>query len=292
MQAQDNLLPDPNGHGIAKADVIIEAIFENLEAKQNLFTEIEKQARSSAILASNTSSILLQDIAQVMQQPERLIGLHFFNPVAKMPLLEIIYTPEITSKEVLAQAQAFASHINKLPLPVVSSPGFLVNRILVPYLLEAVILHQENIPAEVIDKAATDFGMPMGPLQLADTVGLDICLHVGEILAETVGGKVPDSLANDVKNGLLGKKSGKGFYSWKKGKPVKNNKPDWEGDAQKIQDRLINKLLNEAQQCLDEGLIEDADLLDAGTIFGTGFAPFRGGPMHYIASSNPIKERA
>ena len=281
MQAQDNLLPDPNGHGIAKADVIIEAIFENLEAKQTLFAEVEKQARSHALLASNTSSIPLQDIAQAMQQPERLVGLHFFNPVAKMPLLEIIYTAKITSKEVLTQAQAFATHINKLPLPVVSSPGFLVNRILVPYLLEAVMLYQENIPAEVIDKAATDFGMPMGPLELADTVGLDICLHVGEILAKTVGKSVPDSLANDVKKGLLGKKSGKGFYQWKKGKPVKNNKPDWQGDVQPIQDRLINKLLDEAQQCLDEGLVEDADLLDAGTIFGTGFAPFRGGPMHY-----------
>jgi 3-hydroxyacyl-CoA dehydrogenase/enoyl-CoA hydratase/3-hydroxybutyryl-CoA epimerase len=284
MQAQDNILPDSDGHGIAKADVIIEAIFENLEAKQTLFKAIEKKAKSNAILASNTSSIMLQEIAQVMQQPERLVGLHFFNPVAKMPLLEIIYTAEITDKEVLIHAQAFATHINKLPLPVLSSSGFLVNRILVPYLLEAVILHQEKIPAEIIDKAATDFGMPMGPLELADTVGLDICLHVGEILAETVGGSVPDTLAKDVKNGLLGKKSGKGFYSWKKGKPIKNSKLDWDGDAQQIQDRLINKLLNEAQKCLDEGLVEDADLLDAGTIFGTGFAPFRGGPMHYIAS--------
>ena len=278
MQAQDNLLPDLHGHGIAKADVIIEAIFENLEAKQALFKDIEKRAQSHAILASNTSSIQLQDIAQAMEQPERLVGLHFFNPVAKMPLLEIIYTPKITSKEVIDYAQSFASHINKLPLPVVSSPGFLVNRILVPYLLEAVTLHQENVPAEIIDKAATDFGMPMGPLELADTVGLDICLHVGEILSETVGVTLPNNLAKDVKKGLLGKKSGRGFYTWKKGKPVKTSNKDWEGNRQKIEKRLINKLLDEAQKCLDEKLVEDADLLDAGTIFGTGFAPFRGGP--------------
>lgn len=284
MQAQDNLLPDLQGHGIAKADVIIEAIYENLEAKQNLFKDIEKRARSNALLASNTSSIQLQEIAQAMQQPERLVGLHFFNPVAKMPLLEIIYTPKTTDKDILIQAQSFASHINKLPLPVVSSPGFLVNRILVPYLLEAVTLHQEKVPAEVIDKAATDFGMPMGPLELADTVGLDICLHVGEILAETVGVTLPNTLAKDVKNGLLGKKSGQGFYTWKKGKPVKAKKIEWNGDAQQLEERLINKLLDEAQKCLEEGLVEDADLLDAGTIFGTGFAPFRGGPMQYLRS--------
>lgn len=284
MQAQDNLLPDLQGHGIAKADVIIEAIFENLEAKQSVFKEVEQRARSNAILATNTSSIQLHDIAQAMQQPERLVGLHFFNPVAKMPLLEIIYTPNITSKEALAYAQSFASHINKLPLPVVSSPGFLVNRILVPYLLEAVSLHQENVPAEIIDKAATDFGMPMGPLELADTVGLDICLHVGEILSETVGVSLPDALAKDVKNGLLGKKSGQGFYTWKKGKAIKNSKINWQGDTHKLEQRLINKLLDEAQKCLDEKLVGDADLLDAGTIFGTGFAPFRGGPMRYLKS--------
>lgn len=281
MQAQDNLLADSHGDGIAKADVIIEAIFEDLKAKQTLFKDIEKRAPSHTILATNTSSITLQDIAQTMRQPERLVGLHFFNPVAKMPLLEIIYTPNITDKKILAQAQAFASHIHKLPLPVVSSPGFLVNRILVPYILEAVILHQENIPADIIDQAAIDFGMPVGPLELADSVGLDICLHVGNILSSTIGINVPDTLAKDVNNGLLGKKSGRGFYHWKKDKAIKHTTTNWQGDSQNIQDRLINKLLNEAQKCLDEALVEDADLLDAGIIFGTGFAPFRGGPMHY-----------
>lgn len=281
MQTQDNLLPDPQGHGMTKADVIIEAIFEQLEAKQRLFIEIEKRAQRHAILATNTSSIVLQQIAQVMQQPQRLVGLHFFNPVIKMPLLEIIYTPDITAKAVLADAQAFASHINKLPLPVVSSVGFLVNRVLVPYLLEAITQHQDNIPAESIDKAATDFGMPMGPLELADTIGLDICLHV----AKTIGGHVPDVLRHKVNKGRLGKKNGQGFYQWKKGKAIKDKQKKWDGDAQKLQDRLINKLLNEAQKCLEEGLVDNADLLDAGIIFGTGFAPFRGGPLHYTRST-------
>ena len=281
MTAQDNLLADLHGDGIAKADVIIEAIFENLKAKQTLFKDIEKRAPRHAILATNTSSIMLQDIAQSMQQPERLVGLHFFNPVAKMPLLEVIYTPDITAKKNLAEAQAFASHINKLPLAVVSSPGFLVNRILVPYILEAIVLHQEKVPVDIIDQAATDFGMPMGPLELADSVGLDICLHVGNILTDTINVKLPETLAKEVENGLLGKKSGRGFYHWKKGKPVKNKTNHWQGNKQNIQDRLMNKLLNEAQKCLDEALVEDADLLDAGTIFGTGFAPFRGGPLHY-----------
>ena len=281
--AQDNLIPDLHGHGIAKADVIIEAIFEDLEAKRTLFKDIEKRARVGAILATNTSSIVLSDIAKVMKQPDRLVGLHFFNPVIKMPLVEVIYTPEQTEPDVIRLAQCFSAHINKLPLAVKSSPGFLINRILMPYILEGVIANQEGIPVAVIDKACTDFGMPMGPLELADTVGLDICLHVGEIVADTVGVTIPDALNKSIQNGNLGKKTGQGFYQWKKGKKLDatkgNAKEPWNGDPQALQDRLIKKLLHESQRCLDEGLVEDADLLDAGVIFGTGFAPFLGGPI-------------
>ncbi|MEE9326186.1 MAG: 3-hydroxyacyl-CoA dehydrogenase family protein, partial [Cocleimonas sp.] len=282
--AQDNLIPDLHGHGIAKADVIIEAIFEDLEAKRTLFKDIEKRARVGAILATNTSSIVLSDIATVMEQPDRLVGLHFFNPVIKMPLVEVIYTPEQTEPDVIRLAQCFSAHINKLPLAVKSSPGFLINRILMPYILEGVIANQEGIPVSVIDKACTDFGMPMGPLELADTVGLDICLHVGEIVADTVGVTIPDALNKSIQSGNLGKKTGQGFYQWKKSKKLEatkgNAKEPWNGDPQALQDRLIGKLLHESQRCLDEGLVEDADLLDAGVIFGTGFAPFLGGPLH------------
>ena len=285
MQAQDNLLADLDGHGIAKADVIIEAIFENLEAKQAIFKALEKKAKPDAIIASNTSSIPLNEIANVMKQPERLVGLHFFNPVFKMPLLEVVYHPAQTSPDVIKRAQSFASHINKLPLPVKSSPGFLINRILMPYILEGVLLHQEGVPAPIIDKSAIDYGMPMGPLELADTVGLDICLHVGKILSDTVGVTLPGNLDKEVAAGHLGKKSGKGFYNWKKGKKVAGATSNWAGDRYKIQSRLIEKLLNESKKCLEEGIVEDADLLDAGVIFGTGFAPFRGGPMHVLTEA-------
>ncbi len=285
MQARDKLLADVHGHGIAKADVIIEAIFENLEAKQAIFKALEQKAKPDAIIASNTSSIPLNDIAGVMKQPERLVGLHFFNPVFKMPLLEVVYHPAQTDPDVIRQAQSFASHINKLPLPVKSSPGFLINRILMPYILEGVMLHQESVPAPVIDQAAMDYGMPMGPLELADTVGLDICLHVGKILTETVGANLPDNLDKQVAAGHLGKKSGKGFYTWKKGKKVADARANWTGDRYKVQTRLIEKLLNESKKCLEEGIVEDADLLDAGVIFGTGFAPFRGGPMHVLTEA-------
>ena len=282
MQAQDNLIPDLHGHGIAKADVIIEAIFENLEAKQSIFKEVEKKAKKTAIIATNTSSIPLHEIAEVMKKPERLVGLHFFNPVFKMPLLEIVQTPDQTDPEVVKLAQSFGAHINKLPLPVRSSPGFLINRILMPYILEGVTLYQEGVPATVVDKAAVDYGMPMGPLELADTVGLDICLHVGKILADTVGATLPDTLDKEVESGRLGKKSGQGFYTWKKDKKVKPDKAQWTGDRDKVQRRMIEKFLAEAKSCLDENIVEDADLLDAGVIFGTGFAPFRGGPMHAL----------
>lgn len=283
MNAQDNLIADIHGYGIRKADVIIEAIFENLEAKQNIFIDVEKQAKPEAIIATNTSSIPLNEIATVMQQPERLIGLHFFNPVFKMPLLEIIYSPKDTSKETIELSQSFASHINKLPLPVKSSPGFLINRILMPYILEGVTLFQEGVPVSIIDKAALDYGMPMGPLELADTVGLDICLNVGKILENKVGVALPTSLDDEIERGNLGKKSGQGFYKWsKKGKKTEIGKKSWDGNTDQIQNRLIEKLLLEAKKCLDEGLVEDQDLLDAGVIFGTGFAPFRGGPLQSI----------
>ena len=221
-----------------------------------------------------------------MKKPQRLVGLHFFNPVFKMPLLEIIYTPKKTNVTVIKQAQSFGVHIGKLPLPVKSSPGFLINRILMPYILEGVTAQQEGIPVAVVDKAAVEYGMPMGPLELADTVGLDICLNVGRILADTVGVTLPTSLDSEVEAGKLGKKSGQGFYTWKDGEKLKAAKDEWNGDIQQLQDRLIEKLINESQKCLDEGIVEDADLLDAGVIFGTGFAPFRGGPINASNEAN------
>lgn len=281
--AVDRLIPDCDGHGVAHADVVIEAIFENTEAKHSVYRDVEPRMKQGALLATNTSSIPLEVLAQALEKPERLVGLHFFNPVAMMPLVEIVQTDN-TPVDIVKMAAAFTRHIGKLPLPVKSSPGFLVNRILLPYLIEAVTLYQEGVSPEAIDQAALDFGMPMGPVELADTVGLDICLSVAENLSQAYGFAVPDVLGDSIKAGKLGKKSGSGFYHYKKGKPVKDRDTDM-GNQSEIQNRLVFRLLNEAMACLREGIVDDRELLDAGIIFGTGFAPFRAGPINYSADS-------
>ncbi len=277
--AIDRLIPDINGEGVPKADVIIEAIFEDVKAKKAIYRDVEARMKADAVLATNTSSIPLETLTKGLKQPGRLVGIHFFNPVAMMPLVEIVASKS-TSEKTLQQATAFTQHIGKLPLPVKSSPGFLVNRILMPYLVEAFTLYEEGVAPEAIDKAAIDFGMPMGPVQLADTVGLDICLSVAQNLSDAYGIEVPPGLSRFVKSKRLGKKSGRGFYQYKNGKPVQDKDVDL-GDQKMIQNRLVFRFLNEAAACLQEKIVVDRDLLDAGIIFGTGFAPFRGGPMHY-----------
>lgn len=287
--AIDRLMPDHRGSGVRGADVVIEAIFEDVDAKRALYADLEPAMKPGALLATNTSSIPLAELGAQLARPDRLVGLHFFNPVVKMPLVEVVYDKD-TDSDSLAQAAAFARHIDKLPLKVRSSPGFLVNRILMPYLLEAVELLEDGIPAPVIDHAAVAFGMPMGPIELADTVGLDICLSVARRMSKALHSPVPDVLQHLVDNSHLGRKSGQGFYAWKAGKPenptTSRGKPAGakalsEND---ISDRLTLRLINESVACLREGVVADEDLLDAGVIFGTGFAPFRGGPMHYVHS--------
>ena len=280
-EAMDRLMPDHKGIGVARADIVIEAIFEDAEVKRSLYRDIEPKMKPDAILATNTSSIPLEELADALSKPERLVGLHFFNPVAMMQLVEVV-NGQSTSPAVLAQAMTFTRKIDRLPLPVTSTPGFLVNRILMPYLMEAVTLEAEGVPPVLIDKAATSFGMPMGPVQLADTVGLDICLHVAEILADHFNAEIPERLKKLVKDGNLGRKSGRGFYAYKKGKPVKPKAGSGNWNMEEISNRLILRLLNESVSCVREQVVADQDLLDAGMIFGTGFAPFRGGPMHYL----------
>ncbi len=281
--ARDRLVPDHKGLGVPRADVVIEAIIENREAKQELYRRIEPQLKENTLLCTNTSSIPLEELATCLERPERLVGLHFFNPVAKMQLIEIV-RGENTSEEVAERAAAFARAIDRLPLPVKSSPGFLVNRILLPYMLEAVELLSEGVPAQTIDRVATRFGMPMGPVRLADTVGLDICLSVASILSEELGTSLPPLLREVVEEGRLGVKSGHGFYRYKGREPVREPGRSSPVPDPVIEDRLILRLLNECVATLREQVVADEDLLDAGMIFGTGFAPFRGGPMHYLRS--------
>jgi len=276
--AAQRLRADSEGSGIESADIVIEAIVERLEVKRHVFCEVERSIRGNAILASNTSSLRLEDMAAELSQPGRLIGIHFFNPVAKMPLVEVIRGSQ-TDPHVVERAIAFVTQIDKLPLPCRSAPGFLVNRVLTPYLFEALRAHLDGHSKEEIDAAAIDFGMPVGPVELADQVGLDVALHVAGIMRETLGTEPPPMLAGMVEAGNLGMKSGQGFYSWANGRA---KKAPWQDkvDAD-LQDRLILPLVNECVACLHEGIVDSAELVDGGVIFGTGFAPFRGGPLEY-----------
>lgn len=288
-KAMDNLIPDVMGNGISKADVIIEAVVEDLAIKQATFKMIEAKAKPQAILATNTSSIPLDDINTVLQQPERLVGIHYFNPVAKMQLVEVV-RGERTSPEIVEKAINFVRKIDRLPLPVKSSPGFLVNRILMPYLLGAVELVKEGVPMTAIDRAMKNFGMPMGPVTLADTVGLDVCLSVAKYLGKYFNTPVPTRLVELVEQRKLGRKTGEGFYKYdKRGKQIKPDEAPYDKPLDEIANRLVLIMLNEAFACLREGVVADGDLLDAGMVYGTGFAPFRGGPIHY-AKSEGINE--
>ena len=290
QQAMDRLIPDPDGTGLNRADLVIEAVFEQLEVKQALVKQIEAHAPAHAIIATNTSSIPLHEINSVMVKPQRLIGIHFFNPVAKMELVEVVFDQK-TSEDMIQRACGFVNQIGRLPLPVTSSPGFLINRVLMPYLLEAVLLLEEGHSPEVIDDAACSFGMMMGPIELADTVGLDICLAVAKNLTAHLGGVVPVKLEKMVADGNLGRKSKSGgFYQYAKGKTQKKHVALGQKRPE-LADRLIGAMLKEARLCLQEGVVEDADLLDAGMIFATGFAPFRGGPMHYAQSMRDEKHQ-
>jgi len=279
--ARERLKADVEGVGAADAEVVIEAIFESKEAKQELYARLEPRMKPDAILATNTSSLMLEPLTEKLARPERLVGLHFFNPVPQMPLIEIVQS-ERTDAGVMQAAVAFSRKLDKLPVPCRSAPGFIVNRVLMPYLHEAMYAAQEGVPLAVIDKAAVDFGMPMGPIELADVVGLDVATHVGEIIAAELGRPAPDlsRLRELVAAKKLGRKSGEGFYVWKDGKP---HKPAFDGTPapQDLIDRLILVLVNECVACLREKVVEDPDLVDAAVIFGTGFAPFRGGPLAY-----------
>jgi 3-hydroxyacyl-CoA dehydrogenase/enoyl-CoA hydratase/3-hydroxybutyryl-CoA epimerase len=282
--ALDRLMPDLQGEGVRNADLVIEAVPEKLELKQKVYASLEPRMKAGAILATNTSSIPLQDLRTTLQRPERLLGLHFFNPVSRLQLVEVV-SHDGNDEALLLEARAFVGAIDRLPLPVKSSPGFLVNRALTPYMLEAMVMLDDKIDQRLIDAAAEKFGMPMGPIELADQVGLDICLDVGDMLRSKFGDMLPPTpawLRDKVAKGELGRKAGKGFYSWKDGKA---DKPPLPETGPRVTDEMIDRLIlpmsNVCIACLREGIVDNADVVDGAMIFGTGYAPFRGGPLNY-----------
>ncbi|UJF24483.1 3-hydroxyacyl-CoA dehydrogenase NAD-binding domain-containing protein [Suttonella sp. R2A3] len=278
-EAKMRLRLDKDGWGLDKADLVIEAIVEKLEVKQSVFNDVLTKAKPEAIIATNTSSLKLEDIAAGISAPERLLGIHFFNPVAKMPLVEIVHQ-SANSQATLDKATKYVGEISRLPLPVKSSPGFLVNRVLVPYLFEALACLEEGVAKEAIDKAALDYGMPMGPIELADSVGLDVCQAIAGTMSAFIDYEGESQLDRLVAAGHLGRKSGKGFYEYVDGKAQKDAVSADQATLDKLQERMIMAFLNACAWCLREGVVEDEDLVDAGCVFGTGFAPFRGGPMN------------
>jgi 3-hydroxyacyl-CoA dehydrogenase/enoyl-CoA hydratase/3-hydroxybutyryl-CoA epimerase len=266
---------DPNGKGVSRADVIIEAVVEKLEVKQSIFSGLEDLLKPGAILATNTSSIELERIAEALKDPARLIGLHFFNPVSQLPLVEVIRSTFNTDDEI-GKGAAFALAIGKSPVVVKSAPGFLVNRVLMPYMLGAVQRVEAGESKELLDAAAVAFGMPMGPIELMDTVGLD----VGKSVATELGHGVPEDskFASLVREGKLGRKTGQGFYTWVNGKAQKGEVPA-HGDLAGLGRELVKPLADMTEVVLAEGVVANEGLADIGVIMGTGFAPFLGGPL-------------
>ncbi|MBI5424626.1 MAG: enoyl-CoA hydratase/isomerase family protein [Opitutae bacterium] len=291
--ALDRITPVHTDVPFTGVDLVIEAAVEKLELKQKIFQQLERRAGPQTILATNTSALSIDAIAGGLADPTRVVGIHFFNPVHRMQLVEIVRGPR-TSAAALDTALTFVKAIGKLPVLVKDSPGFLVNRILLPYMVESVRLFNEGVDAARLDRIMLDFGMPMGPLRLTDEVGLDVAQHVAVDLQNRLAKPVPinDTLAQMIAKGWLGKKSGTGFYVFPKEKGAKetpneglaflqtNGKGRAQDDATLL-DRMVLVMVNEAARCLEEGVVAAPEDVDFGMIFGTGWAPFRGGPLRY-----------
>lgn len=294
----NRVAPSCEWTGLGLADVVIEAVAEQMSVKRQVFARLDGLTRRDAVLASNTSSLSIAEMAQATQHPNRVVGMHFFNPVAKMPLVEIVRGPQSDDAS-LATASALALRMGKTPLLVRDAPGFLVNRVLIPYLSEALRMAGEGGSILAIDRAMKDWGMPMGPFELLDEIGLDIGMHVLKSFGDQFGERasVPVGMEKAVGRGWLGKKTGRGFYVHAEGRhrkasPTPNEEmaailgaspgePGGNASAEEIQWRLVLPMVNEAARLLSEGVTDSADAVDLGTVLGLGFAPFRGGLAHF-----------
>ena len=279
-EATQRLKADPEGDDAATADLVIEAVAEKLSVKQTVFADLEKAIKPDAILATNTSAIPLEDIATALDDPSRLIGLHFFNPVPVLPLVEVIWSIH-SNQDLVTRGMQFAGQIGKMPIRCKSSPGFLVNRALLPYMFGAIeaVVSGEN--PEKIDQAMVDFGMPMGPIELSDQVGLDVCLDVGKVLGIGPGAeKLLKSKCDDKK---LGRKTGSGFYDWSENRAVRSRQPLEPKHSDDIARHMLAPMVDECIKAVQEGVVDSSDDADAGMIFGTGFPGFRGGPINWTS---------
>ncbi|MFZ8924301.1 MAG: 3-hydroxyacyl-CoA dehydrogenase NAD-binding domain-containing protein [Candidatus Puniceispirillaceae bacterium] len=279
--ALGRLRADKQGHGVADADLIIEAVAEKLAVKQAVFQALEAGSKPDAILATNTSAIPLEDIATSLKSPERLIGLHFFNPVPVLPLVEVIWS-KFSNQDMVNRGMQFAGRIGKLPIRCKSAPGFLVNRALLPYIFKAIEAVAAGQSADLIDESLVDFGMPMGPVELADQIGLDVCLDVGVVLGIAPAAK--DLLTEKCAAGTIGRKSGSGFYDWDGNRPIRPRQPHDAASMAAIAKSMLAPMIDECQQAINEGVVDSAESADAGMIFGIGFPGFRGGPLNWDQS--------
>ncbi|MEM9079179.1 MAG: 3-hydroxyacyl-CoA dehydrogenase NAD-binding domain-containing protein [Verrucomicrobiota bacterium] len=286
-EARDRITPVSAAVPMQRADLVIEAAVERIDLKKRIFQDLETCTNTKTVLATNTSALSIASIAKGLKAPERVVGIHFFNPVHKMKLVEVVRGPQ-TDGRTLATAIAYVKRIGKFPLVVNDAPGFLVNRVLMPYLIEAIRFFRDGVPVKEIDEVMLDFGMPMGPLRLADEVGFDVCQHVAEDLQERLEKPVPidETLKTMMQGGLMGRKSGKGFYDYSRRPEVLSELLRYQRGTKamtkdEIRDRLVLLMVNESARCLAEGVVESADDVDFGMIQGTGWAPFRGGPCTY-----------
>jgi 3-hydroxyacyl-CoA dehydrogenase/enoyl-CoA hydratase/3-hydroxybutyryl-CoA epimerase len=281
-----------DANGLGKADLIIEAVFEDLDVKRGVVADLEKVLPPEAVIATNTSTIPIADIAAHAQRPGRVLGMHFFSPVEKMPLLEVI-PHERTEPASVVQAVRFGRKLGKTVIVVGDVPGFWVNRILTPYLNEAGTLLLEGVPIPVIDRTMTRFGFPVGPITLLDEVGLDVAAKASGVMHAAFGDRLkPSDLVSRVTgDGRLGRKNGKGFYLYqdgKKGEPdpsiysLLGIKPEDDADTRLVEQRLVYAMLNEAALAVEDGVVRSPRDGDIGAVFGIGFPPFRGGPLRMI----------